>query len=434
MYFACASTPCYLPLSRPSRSLLAPLGSPSRITCIPAARTLPRPQIEAPEKKRCVASPRSSPFLPPSPSRPLFPCYSFSLAHSRLKEKRKRRRRRMRRAGGEMCEGRSPGGTTRQSWYKEERGRGKRRRWKRLKAKAPCWWRWQESRCATVAGPRVQRQRRLVERLDWTITDYARCLLKSCTDRARRTFFVTCRRRDAECLTKGRSHPPRISERNFTVVSDVKFNCFQILLQIFVTHPKRKKSKISFLQRSNIIVYEGWHLPNFLLVLCQSILLWQKLNDGLHFDVEDVIDNLPRFRNLIFLSQPRGYCWFRTTVFSKQPDADCSSGCVALDSLAHGGRTTPAVLRLMKLSGPGPPATTSTSYDSQLSHDYAIRSYALRHDDCAHFFEGWGTYKEQPRKLLHLVSHQSMKRIILCEGTCNLVGPHTQINRNIERN
>jgi len=33
------------------------------------------------------------------------------------------------------------GRTTRLSWYKEERGRGKRRRWKRLKAKAPCWWR-----------------------------------------------------------------------------------------------------------------------------------------------------------------------------------------------------------------------------------------------------------------------------------------------------
>jgi len=27
-------------------------------------------------------------------------------------------------------------------------------------------------------------QRRLVERLDWAITDYARCLLKSCTDRS----------------------------------------------------------------------------------------------------------------------------------------------------------------------------------------------------------------------------------------------------------
>lgn len=146
------------------------------------------------------------------------------------------------------------------------------------------------------------------------------------------------------------------------------------------------------------------------------------------------MDNLPRFRNLISHPRPRLLLILNDRV-SKQPDADCSSGCVALDSLAHGGRTTPAVLRLMKLSGPGPPATTSTSYDSQLSHDYAIRSYALRHDDCAHFFEGWGTHKEQPRKLLHLVSHQSMKRIILCEGTCNPVRPHTQIDySSIERN
>lgn len=30
----------------------------------------------------------------------------------------------------------------------------------------------------------MQRQRRLLERLDWAITDYARCPLKSCTDRA----------------------------------------------------------------------------------------------------------------------------------------------------------------------------------------------------------------------------------------------------------
>lgn len=59
-------------------------------------------------------------------------------------------------------------------------------------------------------------------------------------------------------------------------------------------------------------------------------------------------------------------------VFSKQPDADCSSGCIALDSFAReGGEQTPAVLRLMKLSGPGPPATTSSNYDSQLSRDYA---------------------------------------------------------------
>lgn len=52
-----------------------PLGPPSRITCTPAAQTLPRPQIEAPEKKRCVASPRSSPLLPcsPSPLVSLFP-------------------------------------------------------------------------------------------------------------------------------------------------------------------------------------------------------------------------------------------------------------------------------------------------------------------------------------------------------------------------
>lgn len=53
---------------------------------------------------------------------------------------------------------------------------------------------------------------------------------------------------------------------------------------------------------------------------------------------------------------------------------DYSSACVGLDSLcAQVGRgTTPAELRLMKLSGPGPPATTSPTYDSQLSRDYAV--------------------------------------------------------------
>lgn len=139
MYFACASTPCSLPLSRPSIPLWPPRTLFAYHVYTGGTNATTYPQIEAPEKKRCVALPRSSPLLPPSPSRPPFPCHSFSLAHLRLKAKR-RKRRRMGRAGGEI-RGEIAGGTTRLSWHKEERGRGKRRRWKRLKAKAPCWWR-----------------------------------------------------------------------------------------------------------------------------------------------------------------------------------------------------------------------------------------------------------------------------------------------------
>lgn len=35
----------------------------------------------------------------------------------------------------------------------------------------------------------AEAERRLVERLDWAITDYARCLPRSRADRARPTFF-----------------------------------------------------------------------------------------------------------------------------------------------------------------------------------------------------------------------------------------------------
>lgn len=116
-----------------------PLGPRSRITCTPAARTLPRPQIEAPEKKRCVASPRSSPLLPPSPSRTPFSLSLFLTRSSAAEGKEEEEEE-----NGESRWGNARGdrrGTTRLSWHKEERGRGKRRRWKRLKAKAPCWWR-----------------------------------------------------------------------------------------------------------------------------------------------------------------------------------------------------------------------------------------------------------------------------------------------------
>lgn len=66
MYFACASTPCSPLSARPSVPPSGLLELSSRTSCTPAARTLPRPQIEVPEKKRCVASPRSSPLLSPS--------------------------------------------------------------------------------------------------------------------------------------------------------------------------------------------------------------------------------------------------------------------------------------------------------------------------------------------------------------------------------
>ncbi|KYN36339.1 hypothetical protein ALC56_09299 [Trachymyrmex septentrionalis] len=114
--------------------------------CIPAARTLPRPQIEAPEKKRCAASPR---ILTAPPALPfpfpffllLFLSYSSEVKGKEEEEEEKEEEEENGESRWGNVRGEIAGRTTRLSWHKEERGRGKRRRWKRLKAKAPCWWR-----------------------------------------------------------------------------------------------------------------------------------------------------------------------------------------------------------------------------------------------------------------------------------------------------
>lgn len=101
-----------------------------------------------------------------------------------------------------------------------------------------------------------------------------------------------------------------------------------------------------------------------------------------------------------------------------------------LDSFAHGGGATPAVLRLMKLSGPGPPATTSTSYDSQLSRDYAIRSYALQHTryDCALLLRGVRDVQRATARIAssRLVSYNDTRNFVW--KICDSVGP--QFGRN----
>jgi len=58
----------------------------------------------------------------------------------------------------------------------------------------------------------AEAERRLVERLDWAITDYARCLPRSRADRARPTFFPNSTPRETPGVSaKDISHPLPIS-------------------------------------------------------------------------------------------------------------------------------------------------------------------------------------------------------------------------------
>lgn len=54
----------------------------------------------------------------------------------------------------------------------------------------------------------AEAERRLVERLDWAITDYARCLPRSRADRARPTFFPN----STPSISKDISHPLPVSQ------------------------------------------------------------------------------------------------------------------------------------------------------------------------------------------------------------------------------